>query len=239
MFDLGTTKYNNTVERPLAPGAEITAEGQLLKSVLVGGVENLKPTEGGSNAEVLVGFASNSSIIPDQEVVIEDTLTVPAAGPFTIQLKNVNLVDGSLYVYDVTTGSAIVKNADATLATGEYDVNLLTGLLTFNAAQSGNKLIVTYRYNMTKIQVQQKYWGRQVNAPDPNFFGNAVAMCGSGEIYTDQFDTSVSFEGVSKVYAGAGGRITSVAGSNTLIPARITKLPTAASPTLGLAFNFA
>lgn len=236
-IDLGTLKYSNTVERPLVPGAEVTDEGKIIKSVLVGGEEHFQASAGGNANEVLVGFSYNSSIVPDTEVVIEDTLVVPAAAPYTIQLKNTNILTGSVYVYDATAGAALAFNAAA--GAGQYNIDLATGLLTFNTAEQGHALVVTYRYALTRIQKQQKFWDRPVNTPDAGFFGNLVVVCGNGEIYTNQFDSSVSFEGVSKVYAGANGMVTSVQGSNTLIPARIIKLPTAASPFLGLAFNFA
>lgn len=238
MIDLDLTRYSNQIERDVVAGTTVTKEGLVLKSVIVGGVEQLQVTAGGSTSEVIAGFSYNRAIEPTTEVVIEDSLTIPASpGPYTVQLLHPSLVSGSVRVH------AVVANVDYTIgtpATTVYSVNLTTGLLTFAAADAGKAIIVTYRRNLTAIEVQQKYGNSPVNSADPSFFGRVVAMCGNGEIYTDQYDTSVSYDGVSALYAGANGLVTSVSTNNTLIPgSRIVSVPSATNTKLGFRFNLA
>lgn len=236
MYDLQKTVYSNTIERPVPAGIEIAAEGLVLKSVIVGDAEHLRPTEG-TTGEVIAGFSHNNTLSITNEIVIEDSVSIPASGAYTIQLKYPNIVSGSVRVYDVAGAADMVIGS---VSSGHYTVNLTTGLLTFAAADAGKAVIVTYRRNLTALEAQIKYRERPVNAPNPSLFGNVVALCGNGEIYTDQYDTSVSYDGVSAVYAGADGIATSVATGHTVIPgSRIIKLPSATSTTLGFRFNLA
>jgi hypothetical protein len=237
MYDLMHTKYSNTIERPLVPGVEIGLEGLVLKSVMVGSSEHFRTTEG-TTGEKIVGFSHNRSTSMTTEIVIEDTLSIPATpGPYTVQLKYPNLVAGTVRVYDVTDAADMVPGA---VSDGRFTVNITTGLLTFAVADASHPIIVTYRRNLTAIEAQTKYRQAAINGPSPSYFGNAIALSGNGEIFTDAYDTSVSYEGVSDVYAGAGGYATSASSGNTLIPgSRITQLPTASSPLLGFAFNLA
>lgn len=238
MISLDLTRYSNQIERPVVVGTTVPNEGMVLKSVLVGGKEQLQLTAGGVTTEVIAGFSYNRSIEPTTEVVIEDTLTIPASpGPYTVQLLHPSLVSGSVRVH------AVAANVDYTIgavATTVYAVNLTTGVLTFAAADAGKAIVVTYRRNLTAIEAQQKFGDAPVNSANPAYFGNIVAMCGNGELYTDQYDTSVTYDGVSKLYAGANGIITSVATNNTEIPgSRIVSVPTATDSKLGFRFNLA
>lgn len=238
MIDTNRTKYSNTIERPVVVGTTVDNEGLVLKSVIVNGDESLRTSEGNATTEVIAGFAYNRAISPLTRVKIEDTLVVPASpGPYTVQLQYGNIVSGSVRVYNVT------GSADFTLgsvATGSCTINLTTGLLTFAAGNAGNAIIVTYRRNLTAIEVQQYYGSIPVNVPNPALQGNIVAMCGNGEIWTDQFDSSVTYDGVSKLYAGAAGLVTSASSSKTEIPgSRIIHVPSATLPLLGFRYNLA
>ena len=236
-YDLARTTYQNTIERPVVTGVEIPAEGLVLKSVIVGDSEHLRTTEG-LTGEVIVGFSHNNNLSITTEIVIEDSLSVPATpGPYTIQLSHPSIVPGSIRVHDVAGAADLVAGSTAS---GHFTIDTTLGLLTFNVAEQGKAVIVTYRRYLTAIEAQIKYRQRPINAPDASFNGNVVALVGSGEIYTDQYDTSVSYDGVSTLYGGANGVITSVSTGHTAIPgSRIVKLPTAASPFIGLRFNLA
>lgn len=236
MYDLNRTRYSNTIERPVPAGVEIAAEGLVLKSIIVGDSEHLKPTEGTTN-EVIAGFSHNNTLSITNEIVIEDSLSIPDAGPYTVQLSYPNLVSGSVRVHDV---AGAVDFTLGSVAAGSCTVNLTTGALTFAAADASKAIIVTYRRNLTVMEAQIKYRERPVNAPNPALFGGVVALCGNGELYTDQYDTSVSYDSVSTLYAAAGGIVTSVSSGKTAIPgSRIVKLPTAGSTFLGFRFNLA
>jgi hypothetical protein len=194
-----------------------------MKSVLVGGVEHVA-LAGTGTGETIVGFSHDSTVSLDSEIVIEDGLIVPAGK--VIQLAYSNLVAGSVRVHKVST------NADLALTT-DYTLNLSNGIVTF-VANAGEAVIVTYRRNLTVQEAKIKFYERPSNFPSPNDSNNAIFLGGGEvEIYTDMYDTSVSYDGVTELYAGAGGVLTSVATGHTKVPGRIVQLPTAADPFIG------
>lgn len=232
-FKNDTLRYRDTVQRPLVAGTTVSEEGLLLKSVLVAGSEHLTLTAGTANEKV-VGFAYNTNLSVTTAVVVEDTLVIPGAAPYTIQLKKANLVAGSVRVHNVAANSDFAVGSGA----GEYSIDLVHGTLTFDAADKDKAIVVTYKYNLTMKESALLYRERPVNAPNAAFFDEVVAIVGSGELYTTAFDSSLSYDAVNAVYAGANGIITAASGGVAL-PARVISTPTAASPYLGLAFNFA
>jgi hypothetical protein len=238
-YDLDRTTYSSTLERPFVPGTTIAAEGLVLKSVIVGGIENVQVTAGGSTTEVIAGFSHNRSINPTTQVVIEDTLSIPAApGPYVVQLQHTNLVSGSVLVWDVAGATAFTLGSSA--STDHCSVNLSLGQITFYSGDAGKAIVVTYVYQLTAIQAQQTFWQPPINTPNPAYNGNVVVLCGNGEMFTDQYDTSVSYASVSTLYASANGLVTSTATSNTAIPgSRITSVPSSSNPFLGFRFNLA
>jgi hypothetical protein len=238
-YDLDRTTYSTTLERPFVPGTTVAAEGLVLKSVLVGGVENVQVTAGGVATEVIVGFSHNRAINPTTQVVIEDTLVIPAApGPYVVQLQHTNLVSGSVLVWDVA--GAVAMTLGSSGSTDHASVNLSLGQITFYSGDAAKAIVVTYVYQLTAIQAQQTFWQAPINTPNPAYNGNVVVLCGNGEMWTDQYDTSVSYVSVSALYAGANGIVTSTQGSNTLIPgSRIVSVPSSSNTYLGFRFNLA
>src|ERR1035437_2895811 len=238
-YNLDLTHYSSTFERPFVPGTSIPAEGLVLKAVLVGGVENAQVTAGGSTSEVIIGFSHNRSINPTTQVVIEDTLVIPASpGPYVVQLQHTNLVSGSVMVWDVA--GAVAMTLGSSGSTDHATVNTSLGQITFYSGDAGKAIVVTYVYQLTAIQAQQTFWQAPINTPNPAYNGNIVVLAGNGEMWTDQYDTSVSYASVSTLYAGANGVITSTQGSNTPIPgSRVVSVPSSSSTWLGFRFNLA
>ena len=227
MYSLDRTTYTKKTQRPVVAGTVIADEGLLLKSVLVGGDEHVALAGTGAG-EILVGFSHDTTVALDSEIVIEDGLTVPAGK--VIQLAHGNIVAGSVRVHKVST------NADLAITT-DYSVNLSNGIVTL-VANAGEAVIVTYRRNLTVTEAKIKYFERPSNFPSPADSGNAIILTGDVEIYTDMYDTSVSYDGVTELYAGAGGMLTSVATGHTAVPGHIIKLPTAADPFIGYLAKF-
>lgn len=230
MYALDRSTYGRKIQRPIVTGTELTDEGMILKSVLVGGDEHVT-LAGAGTGEILVGFNDNNSINLYSEVVIEDNIVVPSTSPYTVNLKHGNLVAGSVRVYAVAAAANLVIGTDVT-------VDLTNGVLTFVVAQKGLAMIVTYRRNLTVKESVLKYHQRQSNASNPLTDDMAVILTGDVEIYTDQYDTSVSYDSVTTVYAGAGGLLTSVATGHTALNGRLIHVPTADDPLLGVAVKF-
>lgn len=230
MYALDRTTYTKKIQRPLVAGTVVADEGLLLKSVIVGSDEHVA-LAGAGVGEVLIGFSHDSTVSLDSEVVVEDSLTVPSAAPYTIALAHANLVSGSVRVHDVAADADMVIGTDVT-------VDLAKGILTFVVGKKGLAVIVTYRRNLSVKESVLKYHQRASNFPSPVDAGNAILLTGEVEIYTDMYDTSVSYDGVTELYAGAGGLLTSVATGHTKVPGRLVKLPTAADPFIGYAAKF-
>ncbi len=234
-FDLTRTRYFRTREVPVAAGHDIAVEGAVLKQIRESGLEHAAYTEGGTS-EVIIGFSENNALVKGQDIETE-TVKVPASG--TLSLKHAGIVAGSVWVRNATAG------ADLTVVTGtpanatEIQLVAVQGQLV-NTALAGATLQVRYKYNLSAIEQEMKYGARPVNMKSNSALGTITVIAGSGEIYTDQFDTSKDFSRAAKLYAGAKGVVTTDAAAGTEIPgARVLSVPTAADAFLGFTFNLA
>ena len=241
-IDLKRTHSYRTDSIPLAVGATVSEEGQGLISVLVGGVEHVLPSAG-AGGETFAGFASfrqlNYSTAPNVEL-----LTVPAAAPYTIQLQFNNLLAGQVRVYDVLNAVDLLV-VGGIPAAGQVNVNVTTGLLTFNAAEGGLLMKIYYRWNLTVYQAQTYYYQAATNYPDPNFFGQVGVMKGKGRLHTSYYDQSIDWSAVAPgtITLGAAGILT-VGGAGPLVPnAYVVKAPdvgvtvTSSAQFLGIEYN--
>lgn len=234
MFNLANFRHLQTVTRSVTPGASITAEGQILKSVLTQGQETLQPATGAAG-EVLVGFAIQRNLRPSTKVVVE-TLAVNVANGGTVTLSHSNLVSSTLRVQ--------AKGEDVAAGTtgSTYSVNLTSGVVTFNAATTAS-VTFTYVYNLTATEADILFKNAPIGSNASSVWGTATAAVGFGEITTDQFDTTKDYTTVTAttnaLTAGAAGIIT-VGGNGTVIPGgRVIKTPTSDDPLLTIGFNFA
>lgn len=236
-FDLTRTRYFLTKEVAVAPGHEVSAEGGVLKQIRTNGVENAALTEGNGTAEVIIGFSDNNNLVIGVEIVTE-TVVVPASGVVT--LKHANLVPASVWGYNATDAANLTEIPSGSPTTAQFVVNSVQGVLTLNVGLAGKTLQVRYKYNLSAIEQQLKYGGRPVNMRSNSEIGTITVIRGFGEIYTDQYDTTVDFSAATALYATAGGLITTTATDNTVIPgARVVSVPSAADSFLGLTFNLA
>lgn len=237
-FDLARTRYSLTEELPLAPGVAINEEGAVVKAILVSGKSAAQLTEGTSATESIVGFSENNALVPDQDIVTE-AATIPAAGAVTVQLSHGNLVSGQVYVYDVTASAPMTDVLSGSPTTGQVLVNIISGLLTFNAAQAGHLIQVRYRYNLTIQQRDIIYRQRPVNAKSNTAQLTVTVMRGNGNVFTDQYDVTKDFSTASTLYADANGLVTTDNTKTPILGSRVISVPTAADKFLGFAFNLA
>lgn len=238
-FDLTRTRYFYTKEVPVAPAATIAHEGAVAKAVLSNGEETALLTAGDSATEAISGFTLNSNLIESQRVVFEAG-AVPAVAPYTVQLAHGNIVSGQVLVYNVTAGSNMTVVGGAPAA-GEVQVNLVSGLLTFNVAQAGAVLQIRYKYNLSALESILFNGERPVNAKANSAAGTITLIQGNGELYTDQYDVTKDFSAiVGVVFADANGIITTTsAGKSPITGSRVIHVPTAADPFLGIKFDLA
>lgn len=233
MFNLANFRHLQTVTRSVTPGASITAEGQILKSVLTQGQETLQPATGAAG-EVLVGFAIQRNLRPSTKVVVE-TLAVNVAAGGTVTLSHSNLVSSTLRVHNEATGTDVV------VTTG-YTVNLTSGVVTFVAATTAS-VTFTYVYNLTATEADILFKNAPIGSNASSVWGTATVAVGFGEISTDQYDTTKDYTVAGTLRVGAAGVITldtAGTGTATAIPGgRVIKAPTSDDPLLTIGFNFA
>jgi hypothetical protein len=234
-FDLTRTRYFLTSEVPVAPGHSIAVEGGVLKQIRTNGLENAALTEGIAN-EVIIGFSENNNLVIGVEIVTE-TIVVPTTG--VVSLKQASIIDGTVWAYDASNAAALSEISSGSPTSAQFLLNPVQGIITLNTSLAGITLQVRYKYNLTALQQLQKYGGRPVNMRSNTDVGTVTVIRGFGNMYTDQYDTTVDFSSATTLYATAGGIVTNTAGSNnTVIPgARVISVPTAADPFLGFTFN--
>jgi hypothetical protein len=238
MFDLTRARYTYTKEVPVVAGAEIENEGAFAKIVLVNGAEAAELATGAAG-EAIGGFTINSNIVPGERVIV-DTDTVPAQGAAVVRLSNGNLVAGQILALDVAAGTVLTVVTTGVPTATQVLVDYKAGTLTFNAAMAGKVVQVRYRYALTVQEQAIIFRQRPINFGQNTAAGTITLARGIGEVYTDQYDVTVDFsQHVGELYVTAGGLVTTDNAGSAIPGSRVTKVPTAADPFLGLTFTIA
>jgi len=236
-YDLKRSYFNDLRERAVAPGAAISEEGQVLVYVDAGdGTLAVQPSAAAAG-EVVAGFAITDALKYATATVVEE-LTVPAGGG-TVALSHGNLIVGAPgpeLVFDVTAAAALVFAAGAPAA-GQYGANYTTGTLTFNAAEAGNTVRITYRYTPTLEETLATEHERHISNRAQDFFSSVAVGCMEGEIFSTEYDTSQAYVVGAAVYSGAAGRLTSAAGGTQL--GVVSQVPGVSDGMLGVKFHLA
>jgi hypothetical protein len=232
MFDLNRTYYSDAKERPVAAGATISEEGQLLVYVDGGaGEAAVQPCSTGAG-QAIAGFAITDALKRLTDTVVE-TVTVPAGGG-TVNLSNANLVaQGAERV--VASGSGVLVY-DSTPDGGDYNINTTNGTLTFHSAEAGQTVEVTYRYTLTLQESLERFHERSVNNRAQDYFSTVSVMANEGEIFTSMYDTSVAYTVGASIYPAAAGKVSSAAGGASNAIGFVTKVPAAGDALLGVKF---
>jgi len=244
-YDLKRSHFSLILERKVTDALTVTEEGVVLVAVLdaATGTETVQ-LSAGSAGEVVAGFAIRDNADNSTTSVVEEA-SVPATGDLEIQLSNNNLVastpgDGStssLRVAPAATPLSEYTIVDgASPSSGEVGNEPVTGLLTFNAAQAGVAVVITYRYNLTVAEARQTFYQRNINNEAGALFGQVGVGQGHGEIFTDQFDATAEWGASNQiVHTGANGLLAITGGQ--LIDARVISVPNVNNPLLGIAFS--
>lgn len=231
-FDLNRSYFNDLRERAVAPGAAITEEGQLLMYVDAGdGTLAVQPTAG-AGTDRAAGFAITDALKYVTEVVVE-VLTVPVGGG-TVSLRQNNLVASTSRAVASVTG--VLTAVGGAPAAGEFQIAAVAGTITFNAAQAGETVTVTYRYTPTLDEALATWHERSVNNRAQDYFSSVSVGGLEGEIFTDQYDTTQAYTVGALMYTGAGGRVTSSAAS-TVVIGICSQVPSIADGKLGVKFS--
>jgi hypothetical protein len=233
--DIKRTFYGWTDTQPLAMSATVATEGQGLVAVLEDNIEKVKPGTG-AGGEVFVGFARFRQLQFPISANVEN-LVIPNAAPYTVELAKTNLVIiPTVQCRAVITSSGAPFIPAGAASPGHFVIDATHGVLTFDIADAGTPITVTYRWNLTVYEAKTTLYEAPVNYPDPNMAGQVGVGKGKSRIYTLHFDATKLYNATSALCLGADGMVT-VAGGGAAIPnSRVVQVPTAADPYLAVEF---
>src|SRR6478736_1353136 len=216
------SKYLDSSEAVVAPGAVIDAEGLVLVRAKANQAAGVMPSTGVAGSEIFAGFSiAGTSAAPFFEGFSnkQETFVVPATGKVTLQFAP---VPNQTAVFDVSTNTAVASPSVA----GKV-VSSLT---------PGDQVIVTYKYPLSVIQA------RSLNGDvQPGGYSGAyvsqIGLLKRGMVYTSQFDASKNWAAATAVKMAAGGQVTDQSGAGDAIPAMIIATPSSEVTYLGLEFS--
>jgi hypothetical protein len=258
------TKYDFTRSRfewkrqfEVAPTANIVEEGSMLTK-LPGPTGNEVVQLGQSGAlatgERPCGIALISRITADTFTMVRE-VTVPAiptpAAPLQIQLPNANLVvttdafptvasgAAELFAYDNTAGATldtIVHVAVPVPASGEVDVDPLTGLMTFHTDEAEHDVTVTYRWYLTAVERDLLLRQSHVNRGAEDQFGLMTVGYGNCWLYTSMYVAGDTYTVGAPLYLYDNGLVsaTQVAGATQF--GVVISVPSPGDPYLGIEY---
>ena len=251
MIDLKRTSSNLDDEHGLGSSVSFTEEGQVViasSSLDSDGKETVARCDSDTSAYVL-GFAKlDDAAGPQTEDIQSGTGKVPA----TADTDSKYLVDiGHLLItsdYDTNGDVRVYDSTDATwltlggtVADGTFIVDdAANGKLGFHSAQKGNKIKFWARVTMTATERDMKYQQRHVNRKGQAALTRVGTVTGTGRIFTDQYDTTISDTAweTGPLQLGPDGIVTAGgSGADLSSCMRLIKTPSVTDPTLGLAFQ--
>jgi hypothetical protein len=238
-YDLKRSHFSIILEREVSPGSVITEEGVVLVAVLdpATGTEKVQASAGASD-EIVAGFAVRDNADNATTSEVEEGTIPTAPNALTIQLSNNNLVgtapNTQIRVVASTTGA--LTQVAGTPASGQVQVADTTGLLTFHSDEEGQDVVVTYRYNLTVAEARLKFFQRNINNEAGALFSQVGVGHGHGEVYTDQFNSTVAWDVGTAITSGAAGILTQ-GGNGAVLDARVISVPNVNNPLLGINFD--
>jgi len=241
MLIFDKTRVTESFEYPVLASAMVTAEGQPLVSDYSSGQFTVKPAVA-TATDKFVGVSFSQQITPIAFPYYEQVIA-DSANPSS--LSRANLYSGTVRAVGSTTGALTVVGVAP--AAGEVQVNLINGTLTFNAAQNGETVTVSYRYTPTTVE-ELTVQGNITPGGTSSFVLNSSGVITKGEIYTSEFATTIDWStaassgwtvavknGLFTAYATAAA---AVADSAVVVPdAVITYVPTTGFGIMGSGSN--
>lgn len=232
MFDLKRSYFNDLRERPVLSSTPITEEGMVLVYVDAGDGTMAVSPSAGAGGEIVAGFAITDALKVLTKSVVE-VLVVPAGGG-TVSLKHANVVSASSRAFDVTAAAALTL-VGGPPAAGQYSIAIVNGTVTFNVAEAGNTISVSYTYSPSLEELLATEHERSINNRAQDFFSSVSVGCLEGEVFSSMYDTSVAYAVGAAIFSGAGGLATSAAGGTQI--GIVSQTPSASDGLLGIKFN--
>lgn len=227
MLYLPLSKFPDSAETVVAPGAVITAEGQALVRAPGAVSTGVTPSMAADASEIFAGFAiagvSAAPLVASYANKVEE-FVVPASGSVTLAQTP---VAGQITVFNVTTGAVVAITGGVTL-TGK----------TIAGLTAGNTVRVTYKYALTVVQARALQGDVQPGGYAGAYVGQ-VGLVKRGLIYTSEFDAGVNWAAATAIKLDANGLVTDQTGAGATINGYVVSVPTQDVPYLGLEFSAA
>jgi hypothetical protein len=196
------------------------------------GTPIVKPTAGGADTESFIGLLAVKRAPQATKLEVE-VVTVPATSPYTRTLSYTPVGAPQIRT---AAGVAIVPDANASLADGEYTISGAT--ITFHSAQAGVVMTVTYKRNLTVLEQRALEGdGAEPGVIKAHVAVGSVGILSHGIFYTDMVDQSAAWYAAtaSTVVKGGANGLLQIAGTGaTVRDAVVLQFPTANVPFVGL-----
>lgn len=240
MLDTSKTQFLLTTNKPVAGDLSIMGilDGVGLISVLENGVQKVKVPETATNNDIFEGIAFSQYRAQVSSNAV-DTFIVPVGGGTAVlkatPIGGESKVMARIYEADGTTTEAADTAVASVPKAGQ--VQLTGNTVAFNAADAGKKVEITYNYNLSAIEIQStSFMGDGVPGPAVTAMTGEVSIGQKGNYYTDQYDTAVDWNSMTKdIKVGNGGIFTrgsSAVGAD--VNGVVCHVPTSDVPFLGI-----
>ena len=225
MLKLQKTRIMKSLHRNVATGYDVNQEGVALVYVNENGAAKVKPAAGVAG-EKFAGVSVSQVAVPGQLSAIE---TFQQAGGTSVTLTRTNIVAGQIAIK--SGGTFLVQAAVA--APGQFACDLITGVVTLDAANAGTALApvevsAVYKY----VPTLQEAINAQGNGPAGGItaasYYSVSGVITEGDVATDQFDVTDDWtQTEGPVYLGPNGIFTLKSGGTELKGVNIIDAPTA------------
>lgn len=226
MLYLAKSTIGRPVERPVAPGSTITAEGLALVAVNINGQFGVRASTGAAN-EKFVGVSLAQQLTIEYMPAFEEQL-VPENG--VISLARLPIA-GTVRVVDATTNT-VLSAGDPAADAAQYSVSNMT--LTVHADLAGHVVTVAYRYSPSVIEAKT-IQGDIPPGGAASYLLDSVGVIEVGDVYTSEYDTAADWTAESPVVRlGPNGLFTTAGTGPILTNAIVIQAPNGHDPFLGL-----
>ena len=210
MLNKSLTRLQDTYVRNLAPAA-IVEEGDALVYTVING-NGVVQRSTGVAGERFAGFAwfEETQVT---NVVQTQTFTVPTVAPFTVTLNRPPILTPTPQIGVArANGAGMITYVAGAPGAGEFTVGGTNNtLLTFNAAEAGVAVIVTYIYAPTGNELRMLYGDRPFTRTVAETT-RSVSVITEGDVGTDRFVVTDNwYDDEPSVYLGPNGTLTKTA----------------------------
>lgn len=220
------SKYVDSSEAIVAPGAVIDHEGMVLVRSKTAQFQGVKPSTGTAD-DLFAGFSiAGTSAAPFIEGFAnkQETFSADIVGT-SVELQFAPLPN-QVFAFDLSTNAAVTPIT----VTGK----------TVSGLTPGHAVQITYKYTLTVVQARSLQGDQQPGGYSGAYVGQ-IGLLKRGLIYTSEFDASKNWMAATEVRTGAGGQVTDQSGSaggpGVVIPAQIVAIPSSEVTFLGLEFS--